>query len=75
LPRLKKGIGVILHPSGRVPGCAFGPYDGDPLNVLLICVNRNNLPAPVMPHGACVVADAAAAAGHRTRLLDLMFQR
>ncbi len=28
-----------------------------------------------MPYGACIVADAAEAAGHRTRLLDLMFQR
>jgi radical SAM superfamily enzyme YgiQ (UPF0313 family) len=29
---------------------------------------------PVMPAGACVVAEAAERAGHRVRLLDLMFE-
>jgi len=45
------------------------------VNVLLICTNRNQRPAPVIPYGACMVADAAARAGHRVRVLDLMFAR
>src|SRR5512135_1407547 len=44
------------------------------LKVLIIATNRNRHPAPVLPYGACMVAEAAAAAGHRVELLDLMFQ-
>lgn len=44
------------------------------MNVLIIAANRNRHPAPVIPYGACMVAEAAAAAGHRVELLDLMFQ-
>ncbi len=43
------------------------------VNVLIIATNRNRCPMPVMPLGACMVAEAAEAAGHRVRLLDLMF--
>ncbi|MHB8067164.1 MAG: B12-binding domain-containing radical SAM protein [Desulfobaccales bacterium] len=43
------------------------------MDVLLICTNRNRHPAPVIPYGACLAADAAARAGHRVRVLDLMF--
>ncbi|HEX9779287.1 MAG TPA: radical SAM protein [Geopsychrobacteraceae bacterium] len=45
------------------------------MNVLLISTNRNPLPMPVMPIGACLVAEAAERAGHSVRLLDLMFVR
>lgn len=45
------------------------------MNVLLISTNRNALPMPVMPIGACAVAEACERAGHRVRLLDLMFER
>lgn len=45
------------------------------MNVLIISTNRNQFPAPVMPVGACVVAGAAAAAGHRVSFLDLMFEK
>ena len=45
------------------------------MNVLVISTNRSALPAPVMPLGACIAAEAAERAGHRVRLLDLMFAR
>ena len=45
------------------------------MKVLLISTNRNALPMPVMPAGACMVAEAAEAAGHRASLVDLMFTR
>jgi radical SAM superfamily enzyme YgiQ (UPF0313 family) len=45
------------------------------MNVLLISANRNAHPAPVLPAGACLTAEAARRAGHRVRMLDLMFQR
>ncbi|HEX9113776.1 MAG TPA: B12-binding domain-containing radical SAM protein, partial [Nitrospirota bacterium] len=44
------------------------------MNVLIICTNRNKLPVPVLPSGACMIAEAAERAGHSVRLLDLMFQ-
>ena len=44
------------------------------MDVLIICTNRNNHPAPVIPYGACIVAEAAKREGHRLRFLDLMFQ-
>jgi radical SAM superfamily enzyme YgiQ (UPF0313 family) len=43
------------------------------MNILLISTNRNTLPMPVMPIGACIVAQAAERAGHDVHLLDLMF--
>src|SRR5512143_1205390 len=44
------------------------------MNVLIICTNRNKFPVPVIPSGACMVAEAAERAGHSVRLLDLMFE-
>lgn len=45
------------------------------MNILLISTNRNRLPMPVMPIGACMVAEACEQAGHQVTLLDLMFGR
>jgi radical SAM superfamily enzyme YgiQ (UPF0313 family) len=45
------------------------------MDVLVVCTNRNQLPMPVLPLGACLVAEAAERAGHRVRLLDLMFEK
>ena len=45
------------------------------MKILLISTNRNNLPMPVMPIGACIVAQAAEQAGHTVYLLDLMFSK
>jgi radical SAM superfamily enzyme YgiQ (UPF0313 family) len=45
------------------------------MNILLISTNRNTLPMPVMPIGACMVAEACERAGHHVALLDLMFER
>ena len=43
------------------------------MNILIISTNRNAYPVPVLPAGACMVAEAAERAGHRVSLLDLMF--
>jgi len=45
------------------------------VNILLLSTNRHRQPHPVAPIGACIVADAAERAGHRVKLLDLMFVR
>lgn len=45
------------------------------MKTLLISTNRNTLPMPVMPIGACIVAHAAERAGHTAFFLDLMFSR
>lgn len=45
------------------------------MNVLLVSTNRNILPMPVMPIGACIVAHAAERSGHTVHLLDLMFTK
>jgi radical SAM superfamily enzyme YgiQ (UPF0313 family) len=45
------------------------------MKILLISTNRNKLPMPVMPIGACIVAHAAERAGHTVHLLDLMFSQ
>lgn len=45
------------------------------MDVLVVSTNRNRLPMPVLPHGACLAAEAAERAGHRVRLLDLMFEK
>ena len=44
------------------------------MQVLIISTNRNIHPAPVIPYGACIVAEAAAREGHLVSFLDLMFQ-
>lgn len=43
------------------------------MKILLVSSNRCREPVPVLPLGAMLVAEAAEAAGHRVRLLDLMF--
>ncbi len=43
------------------------------MKVIIISTNRHRHPMPVMPLGACIVAEAAQAAGHRVKLLDSMF--
>ncbi|MBI5638703.1 MAG: radical SAM protein [Nitrospinae bacterium] len=43
------------------------------MNILFISANRARTPLPVMPAGACLAAEAAAAAGHHVTMLDLMF--
>lgn len=43
------------------------------MKILLINANRNQSPMPVVPLGACQVAEAAERAGHRVSFLDLMF--
>jgi len=45
------------------------------VNVLIVVTNRYSSPIPVMPVGACMVAEAAELAGHRVRVLDLMFEQ
>ena len=44
-------------------------------NILIIITNRYSSPVPVMPVGACLVAEAAELAGHSVRVLDLMFEQ
>jgi radical SAM superfamily enzyme YgiQ (UPF0313 family) len=44
------------------------------MDVLVVSANGVSLPFPVMPAGACLVAEAAERAGHRVRFLDLMFE-
>ncbi len=43
------------------------------MHILIISTNRVFSPMPVMPIGACVVAEAAERAGHSVTLVDLMF--
>lgn len=45
------------------------------MNILIVITNRYCGPVPVMPIGACLVAEAAERAGHRVRVLDLMFAK
>lgn len=45
------------------------------MNVLIIGTNQSVFPMPVMPIGACMVAEAAERAGHKVSVLDLMFER
>ncbi|HHT9126090.1 MAG TPA: B12-binding domain-containing radical SAM protein [Candidatus Brocadiia bacterium] len=45
------------------------------MNILIVVTNRYSGPVPVMPIGVCMVAEAAERAGHRVRVLDLMFER
>ena len=43
------------------------------MKILLINANRHKSPMPVVPLGACLVAEATERAGHEVRFLDLMF--
>lgn len=45
------------------------------MKVLIISTNRHPLPVPVMPIGACIVAEAAESAGHTVKVVDLMFKK
>jgi radical SAM superfamily enzyme YgiQ (UPF0313 family) len=45
------------------------------MKILVISTNRNQFPVPVIPVGACMVAEAAEKTGHEVRLLDLMFEK
>ncbi len=45
------------------------------MDILIIITNRNSNPVPVVPMGACLVAEAAEREGHRVKVLDLMFER
>ncbi len=45
------------------------------MNVLLIIANRYRKPIPVIPLGACLVAEYCERAGHQVQILDLMFIR
>lgn len=44
------------------------------MKVLIVSVNRNKSPLPVMPLGACLAAESVSADGHKTKLLDFMFE-
>jgi radical SAM superfamily enzyme YgiQ (UPF0313 family) len=44
------------------------------MKVLLINTNQHDQPFPVMPLGVCMVAEAVEQAGHKVKVLDLMFQ-
>ena len=44
------------------------------MNVLIVSTNRNAYPMPVLPIGACMIAEAAERSGHAVKLLDLMFE-
>jgi radical SAM superfamily enzyme YgiQ (UPF0313 family) len=45
------------------------------MNILIISTNRNQFPMPVIPVGACMIAETARNAGYKVRLLDLMFEQ
>jgi radical SAM superfamily enzyme YgiQ (UPF0313 family) len=44
------------------------------MKVLVINTNRYNHPFPVVPLGACMVAEALVQAGHQVSMLDFMFE-
>ena len=44
------------------------------MKVLIVNTNRHRYPFPVMPLGACMVAEAVEQAGHDVAVLDLMFE-
>ncbi len=43
------------------------------MNILIISTNRTGFPVPVLPAGACMIAEAAERAGQGVTFLDLMF--
>ncbi len=43
------------------------------MNILIISTNRTGYPVPVLPAGACMIAEAAEKQGHEVTLLDIMF--
>lgn len=44
------------------------------MGILVVNTNRNRLPLPVIPVGACMAAESAAETGHEVRFLDLTFE-
>jgi radical SAM superfamily enzyme YgiQ (UPF0313 family) len=44
------------------------------MNILLVITNRYKSPVPVIPIGACLVAEATRRAGYKVEVLDLMFK-
>jgi radical SAM superfamily enzyme YgiQ (UPF0313 family) len=44
------------------------------MDILIVANNRSLQPMPVIPYGACIVAQAVERAGHRARVIDLMFE-
>jgi anaerobic magnesium-protoporphyrin IX monomethyl ester cyclase len=51
------------------------PARGSASRVLLVSMNRERAPQPVIPNGVASVASALDAAGHHVRVLDLCFVR
>lgn len=45
------------------------------MHILLIVTNRYRGPIPVIPLGACLIAEACERAGHQVQILDFMFER
>ncbi len=45
------------------------------MHILLIITNRYRGPIPVIPLGACLVAESCERAGHQVQTLDLMFEQ
>ena len=45
------------------------------MNILLIITNRYRGPIPVIPLGACLVAESCERTGHQVQILDFMFER
>ncbi|TNF47936.1 radical SAM protein [bacterium] len=44
------------------------------MDVLIVSNNRSRQPMPVIPYGACIVAQSIQKVGHQVSLLDLMFE-
>lgn len=44
------------------------------MKILIISTNQNSNPLPVLPFGACMVAEGVERAGHTVEFLDLMFK-
>jgi radical SAM superfamily enzyme YgiQ (UPF0313 family) len=67
---------AILGYDGRQASVySRGTASGAFMDILIISSNRNVFPMPVMPVGACMVAEACERAGHRVTLLDLLFEK
>ena len=45
------------------------------MKVLIVASNREKIPIPVAPIGACHIASVLAAAGHEVEFIDLMWER
>ena len=72
---IKPGTRYYSFPTCPLPVAEVSYFETVVMNILIISTNRNALPMPVMPIGACMVAEACERAGHRVAMLDLMFER